>query len=128
MEFHQVDMMRVVHNSEYLRWFEKGRLGVLEEIMPISWAVENKIAMPVVMNHCEYLSPATYGDELIVTTRHRKVDHWDGRFTFEHSISNPRTKVELCSGKSAVTVVDFETGRLLKRVPDEAWERYLALK
>ena len=128
VEFHHVDMMRVVHNSEYLRWFEKGRLGVLEEIMPVSWAVENRIATPVVMNHCEYLSPAAYGDALIVTTRHKKVDHWDGRFVFEHSISNPKTKVELCFGKSAVTVIDLRTGRLLKTLPDEAWDRYLALR
>ncbi len=128
VEFHHVDMMQVVHNSQYLKWFEKGRLAVLEDVFPMSWAIENKIATPVVMNHCEYVAPATYGDTLIVTTRHRVVDHWDGRFLFEHSISNTKTKVELCYGQSAVTILDLDSRTLVKEIPQDVWERYLALK
>ena len=90
--------------------------------------MENKIATPVVMNHCDYLWPAAYGDDLIVTTRHRKVELWEGRFLYEHSISNRKTKVVLCNGQSAVTVVDMGTARLVKEIPANVWERYLALE
>ncbi len=128
VEFHHVDMMQVVHNSHYLRWFELGRLAVMEDIFPMSWAIENRVATPVVMNHCEYLWPAVYGDELVVTTRHRICDHWQGRFVFEHSISNKKNKKELCRGQSALTVIDMENSRLVKEIPELAWSRYLALK
>ncbi len=128
VEFHHVDMMQVVHNSHYFRWFELGRMKILEDVFPMSWAMENKIATPVVMNHCDYLWPATYGDDLIVTTRHRKVDLWEGRFLYEHSISNRKTKVVLCNGQSAVTVVDMGTARLVKEIPTDVWARYLALE
>ena len=127
VEFHQVDMMHVVHNSEYFRWFEKGRLKTMESVFPVSWAVENGIATPVVMNHAEYLWPAKFGDTLVVTTRHRIVDHWDGRFVFDHSISNEKTKKELCFGQSALTVMDLRSGQLIKEISDDVWARYQVL-
>ena len=127
VEFHHVDMLQVVHNSQYFKWFEKGRLQFLEEFCPVSYALANNIATPVVMNHCEYLSPAAYGDELVVTTRHFIKEQWDGRFLFEHHISNKKTKVELCHGETAVTVLDFKTGKLVKEIPEELWEKYHSL-
>jgi acyl-CoA thioester hydrolase len=128
VEFHHADMMRVVHNSQYLKWFEKGRLNLLDDVIPLSWAIENGIAVPVVMNHVEYFSPAVYGDTLVVTTKHRLADRWDGRFLFEHSISNTKTKVELCAGQTAVTVIDLNSNSLIKEIPQEIWARYQALK
>jgi len=127
VEFHHVDMMQVVHNSNYLRWFEIGRLAIMEDIFPISWAIENKIATPVVTNHCEYLWPAVYGDTLVLTTTHKIRDHWEGRFSFDHTISCKRTKKELCRGYSVVTVVDMGSASLVKEIPKEAWDRYQAL-
>jgi YbgC/YbaW family acyl-CoA thioester hydrolase len=127
VEFHHVDMMQVVHNSHYFRWFELGRLAIMEDIFPMSWALENRIATPVVMNHCDYLWPAVYGDALIVTTRHRIAERWEGRFSFDHSISNRGTKNELCRGRSEITVVNLATARLVKDIPPDAWARYQAL-
>ena len=128
VEFRHVDMMQVVHNTHYLAWFELGRLAVLESVFPMSWAVANRIATPVVESHCAYLQPATYGDELVVTTRHRLLERWEGRFHFEHAISNARSKRELATGWSAVTVLDMAGGRLVKEIPPEIWDRYLALE
>ena len=128
VEFHHVDMMQVVHNFIYLKWFEKGRFQLLDEVFPVSWMLENRIATPVVMNHAEYLNSATYGDTLVVTTRHRVKDYWDGRFLFKHSISNAKTKLELCSGETATTVIDFDSKQLLKEIPEEIWSRYQNLE
>ncbi len=127
VEFHHVDMMQVMHNSQYLRFFEKGRLSLLEEVVPLSWAVEHRFATPVVMNHCDYLAPARFGDRLVITTRHRKLQRWTGKFVFDHSMSNARTKVELARGRTAITVIDFETGRLVKELPEDIWGRYREL-
>jgi acyl-CoA thioester hydrolase len=126
--FHQVDMMQVVHNAVYFKWFEKGRLDLLEEVFPVAWAIEHRFATPVVMNHAEYLWPAAYGDPLVLTTRHQRLERWDGRFVFDHSISNSKTKVELCLGQTAITVLDLASGQLLKEIPEEIWSRYQALQ
>ena len=125
--FHHTDMMQVVHNAQYFKWFELGRLEILQRFMTVEWAAANDVAMPVVMNHAEYLAPAKFGDELVVTTRHEPLDRWSGRFGFIHSISNTKTKVELCRGASDVTVMHLKTLRVLKELPAEAWERYRAL-
>lgn len=127
VEFHQVDMMQVVHNSHYLRWFELGRMQILESILPLSWAVTNRVATPVVRNECDYLWPAVYGDKLIITTRHRKVTHYDGRFRFEHSIAHSGTKRELARGKTEVTVVDLHGHQLLRDIPVQIWDKYQTL-
>ena len=120
-------MMQVVHNAQYFKWFELGRLEILQRFMTVEWAAAHGVAMPVVMNHCEYLAPAKFGDELVITTRHEPVERWSGRFGFTHSISNAKTKVELCNGASDVTVMDLKSLRVLKELPGEAWERYLKL-
>jgi len=127
VEFHDVDAMGVAHNARYLLWFEMGRLALLEEVLPLRWALERRIAAPVVASRCEHLAPAGYGDALAITTRHRKADRWGGRFAFEHSVSNRATKVELCRGSTEITVVDAGSGRPLRDLPPEVWERYLGL-
>ena len=125
--FHHVDMMQIVHNTQYFKWFEAGRLGILDRFIPVDYAMENGLAVPVVMNTCEYYAPARYGDSLIVTTTHLVQPRWTGRFCFEHSISNAKTKIELCRGKSDVTVMSADAGRVLKVLPEGLWERYTAI-
>jgi acyl-CoA thioester hydrolase len=127
VEFRHVDMMQVVHNAQYFNWFELGRIGLMEEVFPFDWAIEHRLATPVVSNHCEYLSPATYGDEIVITTRHRLLAGWEGRFVFDHSISNRHTKVELCNGRTATTLISMDSRRSLRKVPADAWERYRTL-
>lgn len=127
VEFHHVDLMNVVHNVQYFKWFERGRLTIMNEVVPVSWGIENQIAAPVVSNFCEYLHTATYGDELVVTTRHRTLSRWEGKFGFDHSISNVKTKQEICRGRTEITVVDFKTNRIFKELPDLLQHRYRAL-
>jgi acyl-CoA thioester hydrolase len=128
VEFHQVDMMQVVHNSEYFRWFEKGRLALLEEVLPMRWMIENRIGAPVVLNHCEYLWPAVFGDRLACTTRHRLLERYEGRLEFEHSIVRYRGKLELAGGRTAIALVDLDRRRLVRELPGEIWDRYRGLR
>ena len=122
--FHHVDMMGVVHNVQYLRWFELGRLQLVHDIIPLEEALERQLSIPVVLNHCEYLHPASYQDRLVVTTTHRIIHRWEGKFLFNHSISHERTKRELCFGHSEVTLSDMRSRRVVKEIPDDVWVRY----
>lgn len=128
VEFHHVDMMRVVHNSRYFIWFEKGRLALIGEFLPLSYAIANHLVSPVVENRCEYLAPARFDDQLVLTTRHRLLEKWEGRFVFDHSISHARTKVELCFGHTAVTLLNEKTQSLIREIPQPIWEKYRALR
>ena len=108
--------------------FEIGRFQMTEAIIPLKEAVERDLALPVVVNHCEYIAPARFGDRLVLTTTHRVEPKWEGRFVFNHTISNEKTKVEHCRGYSEVTVVETKLMRVLKEVPKDIWVRYQALK
>ena len=127
VEFRHVDLMGVVHNAVYFNWFELGRLQVVEEVIPVQGALHRFLAVPVVVNHCEYIHPARYLDRLVVTTTHRLLPEWSGRFVFNHSISHEKSKNEICRGHSAVTVTDTRSMRVLKELPEDIWARYLGL-
>ncbi|MEI6970697.1 MAG: thioesterase family protein [bacterium] len=122
--FRQIDMMGVVHNSQYFLWFEEGRLQIMLEVMSFEEAVRRMISMPVVENKCHYLRPAKYGDSLVLLTRHRIQVSYDGRLVFEHSLVHEKTKEEVARGHTVTTLVDVRTGRLVKDWPADVWERY----
>jgi acyl-CoA thioester hydrolase len=128
VEFHHIDMMKIVHNAQYLKWFEKGRFDVIDAMFQDDGAQKEQLVTPVVMNHCIYLKPARLGDTLVVTTHHPVEERWTGRFRFEHSVSNAKTKVELATGKSEITVVDALTFRPMRNLPETIWNCYKKLR
>jgi acyl-CoA thioester hydrolase len=120
-------MTGVVHNAEYFRWFEIGRLGILGEIMSLDEAAKLGVNLPVISNHCEYREPARYGDRLLLTTVHERVQPYPGNLRFQHTLTNEKTKREVARGETVVTIVNLSTGQLVREWPAEVWERYLAL-
>lgn len=68
--FTEVDMMGIVHHSNYPRWFEKGRRDYLRK----AGASNSKIAsqgffLPLSEFECKFKHPAKYGDEILVITK-----------------------------------------------------------
>lgn len=125
--FHQVDMMRVVHNVQFFYWFELGRTRIMEEFMSLDAALGLGVAMPVVENHCLYRKPVRYGDPLVLLTEHRCLSAWAGRLVFSHSLVHRKLKTEVACGRTTTTLIELETGRLVKEWPEDLWRRYLAL-
>jgi acyl-CoA thioester hydrolase len=127
-QFHQTDMMGVIHNSAYLLWFEEGRLQIMLEILPFAEALKLGITMPVVENFCQYLKPVQFGDSLVLFTTHVVQPVYEGRLTFEHSLVHEKYKTEMASGRSLATLVDARSHQLIKQWPEHLWQRYQALK
>ena len=48
--FHETDMMGVIHNANYFRWFEQGRLQIIFDVLPLAEAMKLNLFMPVVEN------------------------------------------------------------------------------
>jgi acyl-CoA thioester hydrolase len=69
--FSEVDMMRVVHHSNYWTWFEESRFAFLTEILGISidGIESSNIMMPVISCNCNYIQRIKRGDELQIITR-----------------------------------------------------------
>jgi acyl-CoA thioester hydrolase len=126
-EFHQVDLMGVVHNAAYFYWFEKGRLAILWQILPLDEAIRLGLGLPVVRQTCDYRKAIRYGDRLILTTTHEVLPHYEGRFLFRHSLVHEATKTEAAEAETDLAVLDMRTGQLVRELPAEVWARYQAL-
>jgi len=120
--------MGVVHNSVYFLWFEEGRLQILFDLLPLDEALRLQVALPVVENLCHYHRPVRLTDPLVLFTSHPIRPAYEGRLVFQHSLVHEKQKIEMASGRSAVTLVDGRTNQLIKVWPPEIWQRYLSLK
>lgn len=120
--------MGVVHNVEYFRWFEEGRLQVMLEVLSLEEALRIHVAMPVVENTCSYRRAVRFGDPLVLTTLHQVAPTYQGRLVFEHSLVHEKTKVEVASGRTVATLVHMPSLDLVREWPDEVWARYQALR
>ncbi|MBD3394738.1 MAG: hypothetical protein GF418_03845 [Chitinivibrionales bacterium] len=125
---HQVDMLGVVHNAEYIRWFDEGRFQLVCEVVSIQEAIDAGVALMVVENHCAYKKFVRLGDALVLYTTHVIKPAYEGRFVFEHSLVHEKTKIEMARGNSALVAVEYRTHQLLRELPPFIWERYCRLK
>lgn len=121
-------MMGVIHNAEYLRWFEQGRLQILFELLPLDEALGRAVAMPVVRNECSHRKAVRYGDPLVLITTHELLPAYEGTMTFAHSLVHEKNKVEMAHGQTVTTLLDMKTGQLVKEWPPDLWRRYQELR
>ena len=127
-EFHETDMMGVIHNANYLRWFERGRLQIMLEILPVEEAMKLGIFTPVVENLCHYRKPVKFGMPLLLYTTHHLQPAYEGRLVFSHYLMHEKLRAAMAFGQTAITLVDARTQKLVKEWPADLWPRYQALK
>ena len=69
VRYYETDLMGIVHHSNYIRYFEYGRIKMLDEIgLPISRIEGNGIMLPVVSTFCTYKTPSRMGDTLKIVS------------------------------------------------------------
>jgi acyl-CoA thioester hydrolase len=126
--FHETDMMGVVHNSNYFLWFERGRLEIMLEVLPVEEAMKLGLFMPVVENICHYRKPVKFGMPLLLYTSHNLQAAYEGRLVFSHYLIHEKLRTAMAFGQTAMTLVDAPTNKLIKEWPGDIWRRYQALK
>lgn len=69
VRYYETDLMGIVHHSNYIRYFEYGRIKMLDEIgLPISKIEGKGIMLPVVSTFCTYKTPSRMGDTLKIVS------------------------------------------------------------
>ena len=75
VNYYETDRMRIVHHSNYIRYFEEARLLMLQElVMDYAQMEKMGIIIPVTFAECQYLLPLRFGDEIIIDTYMTKYD------------------------------------------------------
>lgn len=69
VKFYDTDTMGVVHHSNYIRWFETGRVEFLRELgIDLNDMMNDGILFPIVEVGAKFHAPAHFDDELEIET------------------------------------------------------------
>jgi acyl-CoA thioester hydrolase len=110
VRYAETDQMSVVYHSNYLIWFEVGRVELLRQLGFSYLEMEQDgLNLPVVEARCRYKHPARYDDEITIRTWIAQMR--TSLLRFEYEVVRKSDGRLLAEGESVHVVV----GRDLKR-------------
>lgn len=91
--------MKIIHHSNYIRWFEEARSDFMEQIgMSYAKMEEKGFIVPVLSVSAEYKSMVRFGDTVIIDT---KVVTYNGvKLALEYTIRDEETNELKTTGNS----------------------------
>ena len=109
VRYYETDQMGIVHHSNYIRYFECGRVAMLKELgLPIEKIEEAGVMLPVVSVECRYKVPARLGDTLKVVSMIDDVPR--AKLVIRAEIFNPAGQL-VCEGAVTLGFIHSDTRR-----------------
>lgn len=104
-QYYETDQMKVVHHSNYIRWFEEARTYFMEQIgVPYGKMEEDGIIVPVLSVSCDYKSMTRFEDIVEIYTY---VKSFNGiRIQFSYEIRDKKTGELRVVGESGHCFLD----------------------
>ena len=116
VRYYETDQMGIVHHSNYVRYFECGRVDMLKKLgLPIEKIESMGVMLPVVSVECRYKLPARLGDTLKVVSMIDEVPK--AKLVINTEIFNADETL-LCEGTVVLGFINSDTRRPV-RCPDE---------
>jgi len=123
VRYAETDQMGVVYHSNYIVWFEVGRVELLRAMGHTYREMEqDDLQLPVVEVRCRYKLPAKYDDEIIISTSLKNVR--ESLIHFHYEIFRSGEDVLLAEGETVHLVMDSQGRRC--RFSDKYWEPFRA--
>ncbi len=120
VNFYDTDAMAVVHHSNYIRWFEIGRVEYLRSIgITLDDLMEDGYVFPITEVSAKYRSPARFDDELTIETIATALTK--AKMAFDYRITDKEGKV-LVTGHTQNVFTSRETGQIV-RLPAKYYEK-----
>lgn len=109
VRYYETDQMGIVHHSNYIRYFECGRMELLEQAgLPLHQIEKSGVMLPVVSVDCRYKIPAKLGDRLRIVSVIDAVPM--AKLLVRNEIYN-QDDVLLCEGSVTLGFIDAVTRR-----------------
>ena len=119
VQYYETDSMRIVHHSNYIRWFEEARLnGMAEDGFGYDEMEKRGIIIPVLSASCDYKVSATYGKTVKITY---EMDFFNGlRFGLSYRVTSEDDSVLHAEGKTTHCFLnrDMKPMNIKKYAPD----------
>lgn len=123
VRYAETDQMGVVYHSNYIVWFEVGRVEMLRELGFHYREMEKQDGthIAVVDARCRFKSPALYDD--LITVRTRLLNVRDSLLHFGYEIVRSSDSTLLAEGETVHLVVDEAFKRI--RLPEKYLQPFL---
>ena len=119
VKFFDTDVMGVAHHSNYIRWFETGRVEFLRELgIDLNEMMNDGILFPIVEVGAKFHAPARFDDELEIETTAEALTK--AKMKFNYAVRRRGEEKILAEGTS--TNVFTSDGKIC-RLPDKYFER-----
>jgi acyl-CoA thioester hydrolase len=123
VRYAETDQMGVVYHSNYLIWFEVGRVEFIRQLgLNYKQMEEEGCGIAVVDVHVRYKAPARYDDELMIETR--LLAARGAVVKFGYRISRIMDGLLLCEGETMHVVVGVDMKK--RSLPAKYAERFAA--
>ena len=99
VQYYETDQMGIVHHSNYIRWFEEGRIDLMEQMgLGYEQMEEKGILSPVLSVEADYLRMVHFGDTVTIQ---KFIKKYHGiKLTVGYEIISDRTGMVHCRGTS----------------------------
>ncbi len=124
VKFYDTDAMNVVHHSNYIRWFETGRVEFLRSIgITLDDMMNDGYVFPITDVKAKYVSPGYFDDVVCIETRPTALTR--AKMAFDYRIYRKSDGVTLVHGHTQNVFTNRETGQIT-RLPAKYYERLQA--
>ncbi|WP_297963640.1 thioesterase family protein [uncultured Anaerovibrio sp.] len=125
VNFYDTDAMAVVHHSNYIRWFEIGRVEFLREAgITLNQLMDDGFVFPITEVSAKYVNSAKFDDELIIETTPEALTK--AKMAFTYRILRASDDTLLVTGRTQNVFTSMETGKIT-RLPDTYYNKLKAM-
>lgn len=124
VNFYDTDAMAVVHHSNYIRWFEIGRVEFLREAgITLNEMMDDGYVFPITEVSAKYVNSARFDDVLIIETTPTALTK--AKMAFDYRILRECDGTLLVTGHTQNVFTSRETGHIT-RLPEKYHTRLQA--
>ena len=125
VNFYDTDAMEVVHHSNYVRWFEIGRVEFLRMAgITLGELMEDGYVFPITDISAKFLSPGRFDDVLVIETTPTALTK--AKMAFDYRILRKDEDTVLVTGHTQNVFTHRETGKIA-RLPDKYYTKLIAM-
>lgn len=117
VNFYDTDAMAVVHHSNYIRWFEIGRVEYLRSIgITLGEMMEDGFVFPITDVRAKYVSPGRFDDVVLIETTPTALTK--AKMVFDYRVFRKANRELMVTGHSQNVFTRKDTG-VITRLPEK---------
>lgn len=117
--YYETDKMKVVHHSNYIRWFEEARVNFMKKVgYPYDFMESKGIMMPVLSVQCSYKNSVRFGDTVLI---YAAISNFNGfKMEVQYKICDKKTGELRATGSTTHCFTDMSMKplRIKKNYPE----------